>query len=99
MSKEKIVRLAKERTRTNEKSIRIIYDNLVSKNRVSIGTLSRFNNGMCRRNIGRVEKILIECGAQVIRDCGETVGTKAAIGDLGITWGFFNCLPNGELIR
>ena len=98
--KEKIVRAAKERTKIKLSAINKIYDNLTSKNRLTANAMTLvFDNEYSKSDIERVQRYLIQAGAKVV--CNKPVRnrkTKTSFFDSGITWGEFNCLPNGELI-
>ena len=103
MNKEKIVSAAKERTKMPKKLINIIYDNLTRPNRIGSKSLQKMDDfkkrGVEFGAINRVEVYLIEAGAVACKIVKKKKKPRnVSPFDLGITWGKFNCLPNGELI-
>lgn len=103
MNREKIITTVKGRTKTSKKLIGIIYDNLISPNRLGSKSLQNIGDfkkqGVDFGAINRIEDYLVEAGAVAAKITKKQCKQRnVSAFDLGITWGKFNCLPNGELI-
>lgn len=98
MKKKQIIEAVKSKTRVGEKTITRIYNNLTSKNRMTSNAMvDVFDGKYSKSTIERIQRALIENGAVVVCERIEKK-RKRSVFDTGITWGKFNCLPNGELI-
>ncbi len=99
MSKQQIITKVKHRTAMKEIHLKKIYENLVSEKRVSAGAMrSALFEQYSEKMIQKAQNLMTEYGAEKSNvDFKRNVKGKLCVFD-GITWGAFNCLPDGTKI-